>query len=145
MSMLLAAVTATSVHSLQLDCLLRGQDEGPAHVTILMGGRKLGKWETVSFEDSDNLLGDDYGGKSANQRKWRIQAEQNGGIRIRSVSRRTGHSAEVSLWPVGGQYDGHYWVNQGMLSETIAFGGSGEINCKTVTSGKTPAGEELAS
>jgi len=132
---LAAALILTLVmpeESIKLACTL-GYDDGSAKRTrvniALDGGRG------VSFEDPDNLLGDERGTVSANRRGWRVK-RKDGSIVLSSRVTQTGHGAQVQLTRnADGQYTGRYYVNQGMMSESAAYGASGLISCDVVSRG----------
>jgi hypothetical protein len=125
MILLMTAAMAANVHFLNLDCQL----EPGNNISIYLVGKKPNHWDWVTFEDSSNVLGDDYGTKSPNERKWRIRSDKDGGIILSSVSNRVGHSAKIELWAESGRLTGYYWANQGMMSEGFSAGTMGEISC----------------
>ncbi|MCW3847835.1 hypothetical protein OF829_11345 [Sphingomonas sp. LB-2] len=118
---------------MKLACTL-GFEDGTtrtARVVIMLDGGR-----GVSFEDAENLLGDDHGRISPNRRGWSVKRGKQGSVStilLRSKVTKTGHGAQVRLSRnEAGQYEGRYYVNQGMMSETIAYGASGPISCDVV-------------
>lgn len=113
----------------RLACTL-GYDDGSgktARVGITLGGPRR-----VSFEDAEHLLGDERGTISPNQRGWRVKTKSDS-ILLESRVGTPGHGARLKLERSGpDSFAGRYYVNQGMLSESVAYGASGPITCEVV-------------
>ena len=111
-----------------------GYDSDAARTTKV--GITLGGPRHVSFDDAEHLLGDDSGTLSPNRRGWSVKRRDRRGVStilLRSRVGVTGHGAEVELTRnAAGQFTGRYYVNQGMLSESVAFGANGPVTCEVV-------------
>jgi hypothetical protein len=120
---------AVQEEPMKLACTL-GYDDGSARTSrvgiSLDGGRR------VTFDDPENLLGDESGTVPANRRGWSAKVKGDT-ILLRSRVAQTGHGAQVQLSrQPSGRFEGRYYVNQGMLSERVAYGASGPISCDVV-------------
>ncbi|MBY8825085.1 hypothetical protein [Sphingomonas colocasiae] len=148
MLIVLALAAPAPSGEFRLECVFAGDPEGgppvePQTVNIILGTRTSGKPNSVRFDDPSNILGDDYGEKTAASRRWTVKGTgfdgMNGFVEINSRPPRPGHAARVWFSGDGaGLFKGRFVVNRGMLTEFFAEGESGEVTCRNDPDGAGP-------